>query len=287
MNPLRFLKKCLTDPPAAIQSAKLVARSIRYQVHFKLHPNKPLRYRLSTGTTLLLERGHSFTHCFWPAVEKYEPEVRELLLKQLRPGMTFIDCGANIGYFSMLGAGIIGKEGRLLSLEANPETFKLLQRNLAVNGLKDGIHAAIGEEVGEVTLFMPDDGDVYSSVRTGGLVAEKGARAFKVQGRRLDDVVTEAGLSRVDWIKIDVEGAELGVLRSSRETLRRHRPHVVLEYGTVTWGAFGAKPDDLLKLAEELNYDVRFFDPNRKTFTELSGDFWQQHYTNVVLVPRT
>lgn len=286
MNLFRFLKKCVTDPPAAVASAKLVARSFRYHVHAKLHPNEPLRYRLSTGTTLLLERGHSFTLCFWPAVERYEPEVRELLLSRLRPAMTFIDCGANIGYFSVLAAGIIGKEGRVLALEANPETYKLLQRNLDINGIGDAVHSAVGEESGEVTLYIPESGDVYSSVRTGGLFSEEEARAFKVQGRRLDDIVIEVGLARVDWIKIDVEGAEMGVLRSGRETLKKFRPHVVLEYGTATWGAFGAKPDDLLKLAGELRYDVKFFDPDQRAIVDLPANIWQQHYTNLVLVPQ-
>src|SRR5207253_4151635 len=103
----------------------------------------PLRYRLPGGGLLLLEAGHSFTYCFWPGVDQYEPDVRAALRHFLKPGSVFLDCGANIGYFSVLAGGLVGPTGRVISVEANPVTLQRLQRNLAVNGFGTAVHCAL------------------------------------------------------------------------------------------------------------------------------------------------
>src|SRR6266446_1618018 len=143
MNPIRFLKKCLFDRSAAWLSAKLVFRSFYGQAYWALRPASPLRYRVPSGGVLLLERGHSFTCCFWPAVDNYEPDVRAALLRFLKPDDTFLDCGANIGYFSVLAGGVVGSGGRVVAIEANPVTYRLLERNLKVNGWGVAVHCAL------------------------------------------------------------------------------------------------------------------------------------------------
>ena len=100
MNVGRFLRKCVTDYPAAVRSAKLVAREYYGRWYWRLR-YEPLAYHLPTGGVLLLEPGHAFTGCFWPDVDRYEPEVCAFLRRVLKPGATFIDCGANVGYFSI------------------------------------------------------------------------------------------------------------------------------------------------------------------------------------------
>lgn len=125
----RFIKKCLTDPPAAWRSMKLVGRSFYGQCYWKLNPKRPLLHRLQNGGILLLEPEHSFTYCFYPGVDAYEPDVRMALQFLLKPGNTFIDCGANVGYFSVQAAQLVGNAGKVISIEANPLTYSLLERN--------------------------------------------------------------------------------------------------------------------------------------------------------------
>ena len=177
MNIIRFLKKCLTDPPAAWSSAKLVSRLYYGKAYWKIYPSAPLRCQLAGGGVLLLEPGHSFTHCFWPAEDQYEPDVRAALKHFLKPGATFVDCGSNIGYFSVLAGHIVGSQGRVVSIEAIPVTYRLLERNLQANGFGRAVNCALVSAPGEVELFVPrqsqgasEGGDVYSSLRKGGIV---------------------------------------------------------------------------------------------------------------------
>lgn len=285
MNPWRFINKCFTNPPAAWLSAKLVGRDYYGQIYWFLRPHQPLKHHLSEGGILWLEPTHSFTHCFYPGVDQYEPDVREALCYLLKPGDTFIDCGANIGYFSVLAGQVVGKQGQVISIEANPDTYHLLQRNLKANHLDLSIHCALTSQAGEVELFMPvDGGDVYSSLKPGGLVSGS-IQSFKVKARTLDSVIQEFELTKVDLIKIDIEGAELDVLYTASHALSVFRPIVITEYGTNTWTKFEATPQKLKDYLNHFSYAIRLFDRKTKKLIPPSEETWLSPYTNLFLLP--
>jgi FkbM family methyltransferase len=285
VNLLRFLKKCVTDSPAAMRSLRVVARSYYGQLYWSLKPTAPLAYHLPTGGTLLLDNKHAFTGCFWPDVERYEPEVRSFLQYSLKPGDTFIDCGANVGYFSVQAGALVGKSGTVISIEANPRTFKLLERNLRANGFGIPVQCALTLQAGEVELFMPQDWDVYSSLRAGALVEGRADQSFKVTARTLDDVIKERSLARVDVVKIDIEGGELDVLRSAPELLSTFRPLIITEYGVNTWASFGATHRELKALTRKFKYSLRLFDAQAHQLVPVSEDVWERTFVNVVLIP--
>ena len=286
MNLFRFIRKCLTDPTAAVESAGLVARSIRSRLLWAVRPTAVLRHKLPTGGLLLLDSGHSFTHAFYPAVNAYEPDVRAAVKRYLKPGDVFLDCGSNIGYFSVMANDIVGKLGRVISVEANPTTFKLLRRNLDANGFGTPVHCALTDVPGDVEIFIPKGGDVYSSLKKGGLVTGEDIISFSVPGRTLDEVAASLNVTRVSLLKIDVEGAEMQVLRSAAQTLKEMRPVVLCEYSTHTWGAFGATSNDLIDLIDELGYEAGLFDVKTNVVTPLPPDVWSNSYINLVLTPR-
>jgi FkbM family methyltransferase len=264
----------------------LVARSVYSKFHFFAHAGAPIKYKFPSGGTLLLEPKHSFTHCFWPAVEAYEPDVRAALHRLLKPGHVFVDCGANVGCWSVMAYGIVGKEGKVIAIEANPVTLALLQRNLDFNGMSGPVHCALTSKPGELELFVPSDGsDVYSSLRTGGLVAAKDAQIHKVQGRTLDEVLSSLHIERIDLIKIDIEGGEFDVMSSARATLEQKRPIVIVEYGTNTWPVFGVGARDLQALASSLNYTCNVFDTAEEAFRVANESDWNLPYANIILIP--
>lgn len=287
MNPLRFLRKCFVDRDAAGRSARLTARGFYGRWYWLCHPGRALPYRVPNGGTLLLEPKHSFTDCFWPGgSDYYEPEVRALLINSLRPGHTFIDCGANVGYFSVQATGLVGKSGTIVAIEPNPETFELLKRNLLANKSGIPINCAITSLNGQVELYIPSDGDVYGSLRSDGLVKQSHTyRSVKVAARTLDEIVKALKLHRVDMIKIDVEGGELDVLNSATFVLDKFRPIVILEYGTNTWPSFGATPSGLRQLANRFGYAPRVFDMQKQEFVTIPDEIWSKTYVNLVLVP--
>src|SRR5262249_24852659 len=108
---------------------------------------------------------------------------------------------------------------------------------------------------------------------------------FPVPGRTLDEVVSSLSLQRLDLIKIDIEGAELDVLRSAKRVMRELRPMIICEYGTNTWPAFGARKEDLLLLLKQWNYRVGIFDPTTKQINPVSERVWRSAYANLVLFP--
>jgi FkbM family methyltransferase len=181
----------------------------------------------------------------------------------------------------------VGSGGFVLSIEANPETYELLKRNLQSNGgTGDAVNCALTTSPDrEVELFMPAAGDTYSSLRKGGLVTGD-LRSFRVPAKTVDAVVEERHLARVDLIKIDVEGADLDVLRSATETIDSFRPGIGIEYSTTTWGAFGATHVELLKYADEHRYDVLKYDVGGRRLVPTEDADWSSIFLNLFLLPR-
>jgi FkbM family methyltransferase len=280
----RFLRKCVTDYPAAVRSAKLVARDYYGRWYWRWR-YEPLAYHLPTGGVLLLEPGHAFTGCFWPDVDRYEPEVCAFLRHVLKPGATFIDCGANVGYFSIQAGDLVGQTGTVVAIEANPDTYKLLERNLRANNFGTALHCALTSQGEEVELFVPGSWDVYSSLRAGSVVEGVPDHSYKVKARKLDELVEELGLGRVDLVKIDVEGGELDVLNSATKLLATFRPFIVMEYGSNTWSAFDATAQDLKSLAENHGYAIQLFNVQSRRLIPVTDEVWQSRYVNLILAP--
>lgn len=285
MNLGRFLRKCVTDPPAAWRSAKLVSRSFYGKIFWVLNPHSPLKYRIPSAGILPLYRNHSFTHCFWPAVESYEPDVRSLLVRILKPGMTFVDCGANVGYFSLLAGALVGAKGSVIAIEANPETFRMLQQNLELNSLGKAVHCAVSSQPGVVELFVPTSGDVYSSTRLGGLVHPEGVKVFQAPARTLDEILATEAANRVDVLKVDVEGGELDVLQSAPRLLAIDRPIIIMEYGTNNWPKYGATPDALSAMTEKNGYSIHICDTKDNCVRPVTSSVWGEQYVNLLLLP--
>ena len=150
----------------------------------------------------------------------YEPEQTGLFQEWIRPGDAVLDVGAHVGYYTVLSAVLAGPAGRVLAFEPNPTNHGFLKRHLALNGCAqvEVLQAAASDAAGTARF------DFGGGSGTGHL-AEQGA--LEVTTVRVDDVCAERGLSP-RAIKIDVEGAELRVLRGAETTLARARPVIFL-----------------------------------------------------------
>ena len=156
----------------------------------------------------------------------YEPHMVSFIREHVKPGMTAIDIGANVGFFSMLFASIVGPTGRVLSFEPNTENCRLVLINAESNGFKNIklFPLALSYERGYALL--------RAAIGSNGMVVPSGAEALLdprsavVPCDRLDNLVRD----RVDFIKIDVEGAEYLALSGAEDVLRRDRPIVTSEF---------------------------------------------------------
>jgi FkbM family methyltransferase len=155
----------------------------------------------------------------------HEREVLECLQQQLKPGMTVFDVGANAGYFSMIAGELVGKSGRIVSLEPDPRVVEVLRRNVGSNGFENAsvVQAAAYNSCGEVSLGCAP------ATSWSGIYYERPMKRISVRAVTLDSLCDQLGLDRVDFVKIDVEGAEVAVLEGMSGVLARQRPQVLLE----------------------------------------------------------
>lgn len=160
--------------------------------------------------------------------DNYEPLETEFVRRTLRRGDTFIDVGANIGWFSLLASTIVGPQGRIHAFEPREAIAKYLRRSFALNGLDDTaqVHVCGLDAVEQTGLISWTTG-----TNNGGSAALISSRSdarlsyAEIQLCPLDSFEFD----RVDFIKIDVEGAEMRALQGGLATINRCKPTILSE----------------------------------------------------------
>ncbi|NHK97927.1 FkbM family methyltransferase [Rubrivivax benzoatilyticus] len=160
----------------------------------------------------------------------------------LPSGSVFVDVGANIGGTTLLAAAA---GARILAIEASPRNADLFELNMRANAVSAQLfRCAAGSAVGEV---------YFSEVAYGAGNHVEPSGALVVPVRTIDSIVAEAGIDRLDLLKIDVEGYESEVLRGARETLRTFRPTVVMEFNAY---AISMHTNESPRLLAEMVLDI-------------------------------
>jgi FkbM family methyltransferase len=162
----------------------------------------------------------------------YEEHVTAAIKETLKPGMVFVDVGANIGYFSLMAAQLVGAGGKVLAFEPNQRNCTLLQMSVTHNNL-DNVEIypyAVAERDASVVFdtLTGSNGIVGTTLETGESQLDSLAHKTLVRSVRLDSII--ASLQRLDVIKMDIEGAEYRALVGARELIETHRPIIFAEY---------------------------------------------------------
>lgn len=178
------------------------------------------------------------------AVSRAEVPVEEAFLSLLRPGAVVYDVGANIGWYSLLAARAVGPTGKVVAFEPSVRNAAVVQANAATNKLVNvtTIAAAVTDEDGWATFL--DKGSLEGRLSKNDTEAQARRRerhkqqplaSFVVPVLSLDSWIARADVERPNVVKIDVEGAEVGVIRGMTETLRSAGPTLIIElHGTQT-----------------------------------------------------
>lgn len=221
---------------------------------------RPVRVQVERGFSLLLDP-RDLVPLTILRTKEWQPEVWNSIAPALSEGSVFFDVGAHIGYFSMKAAIRVGKTGRVLAFEPNPEILNLLRDNVAANHFQNVIVEPIActDRDQMLTLYaapIVNTGASSLAKQNAEISPDQAARPFSVRGRPIDDVVRELGLTRVDAIKIDVEGAEVIVLRGAMDTLQRFHPKLVAEVVPRQLAGFQTTVDDLRALLRSAGYNL-------------------------------
>jgi FkbM family methyltransferase len=225
--------------------------------------NVPTQVMWYDSLRLQLHLGNDLSKCIFVG-GSFEPNEFAFLRDYLQHDMAVIDVGANEGVYTLFAASRVGPKGRVVAVEPSSRELIRLRKNLDINALGNVLVAesALGEEAGEVDLAVAEpshagQNTVGRSVSNPKVTTESIER---VRVQTLDEVVSEARLRRVDFIKIDAEGAELNVLRGARRTLERFTPVLQLEIEPAALAHHGVTSDNVTEELTERGYGVWVFD---------------------------
>ena len=242
-----FLKRCRDNHYVSLFLAS-IARPLRSvclrlaaQIQRKVHKDSAA-IRLPNGKIMRIARDCGVwiaTALFWHGLDGHEPETSSTLRFLFERSATFIDVGANYGFYSILGA-LWNPNLRVVAFEPVPQIHEGLRQNVALNRLEDRIvceNLALADRCGKATFFLPGweekraegkDLDSSGTLVADGWQARKNSPRIQVETTRFDDYEKRRPM-QVDLVKIDVEDFEADVLAGMREVIKRDRPFIVCE----------------------------------------------------------
>ena len=206
---------------------------------------------------------------FWFRLElltgQHETETAQLLRQLVKPGMIALDIGAHVGYYTRQLSRLTGAGGQVIAFEPHPRTHLALRHNTRALNNVTPLQVAVAETAGSAELYdylmMSASGSLHYDESLAHLqraqmgegdVAPRGQEGFEMQRFRVETVSIDAcladlGIKRVDVVKMDIEGAELGALRGMRGTiLASTGMKLVMEYNPGALKAFGHDPQAAL-----------------------------------------
>lgn len=222
------------DPPPVTTSA-VTTRLKRYDLRFQYDPNSYIgRFIYYRGI--------------------FEEQILRAIEEVLKPGMTFIDVGANIGLHSVVASKLVGETGAVLAFEPQAQARQQLERNIALNGLHNLTlsECALGRAPATAKLYRINEQNDGQST----LVPENQASPFEsVNVVTLDSALSGVDVSRGCVMKIDVEGGELDVLAGATGLLARARPKAIfVECIDSYLKRFGGSSAELVKCLQDAGY---------------------------------
>ena len=161
------------------------------------------------------------------ALGVYEYWKTKLFLNVIKEGMTIIDIGVNKGYFSLLFAKLMNDKGKVLSFEPEPNNCFWFRKSIQANGYSciKLFQYALSDREGSVNLYRGKKSG-WGSLFLSSYTEEK---TITAKTRKLDNVLKDEGMNKVDIIKIDVQGADLLVLKGAERTLKRQNIKLVMD----------------------------------------------------------
>ena len=153
-----------------------------------------------------------------------EPYVKKII--NVKKGEVFVDVGAHIGTYTIPIAKKVGEMGKVVSFEPHPKSIDLLERNIVLNQINNVvlIKHPVSDSIKKV-LFRLSKDPPTSGIETD----DKNESVIEMDAIDLDTALSEQKLTRIDWLKIDVEGKELDVLKGSKNILKKYSPKIIIE----------------------------------------------------------
>ncbi len=193
----------------------------------------------------------------------WEPFETELITKGVKKGDVVLDIGAHIGYYTLMFAKLVGKEGKVYAFEPSPKNFSLLKKNVEINGHNNVVlvQKAVSNASGKLKLYLCEgnvgDNRIYDS--------HDGRQSVEIEAVRIDDYF-KGSSPTINYIKMDIQGAEAGAIQGMRDVLNRNKAAKILtEFWPDGLKKFGTEPEEYLRLLTGLRFKLYDMNEHDKT----------------------
>jgi FkbM family methyltransferase len=189
---------------------------------------------------------------------EYETETARNLIKQ---GMTVADVGANIGYFTIIFSRLVGPSGKVYAFEPDPRNYELLCKNIRLNNLSNVIliPQALSDKKGKIKLFL--DKSNLGNMSLAAANISDAAGSTEVEAAVMDDYF---GDKKIDFIKIDVQGAEGLALAGAQNILKNGNPKILMEFWPFGLKNLGTEPRNFLDNLKRLGFQFSILNVQKK-----------------------
>ncbi|PBQ32564.1 hypothetical protein CNR22_12545 [Sphingobacteriaceae bacterium] len=198
---------------------------------------------------------------FYRYYEKdYETDNVSFFKKTIKKNDVIFDIGAQIGLMTKLFSDLTGPGGKVFSFEPTPFTFSILQKTIALNSIghiAKPVQAAVSDKKGKAT-FNVSDVDIDAANSLSAVQRDHTISGIEVDVTSVDTFVSENSIQKVNFLKIDAEGAEYFVLLGSAETLKKDRPIVNLALHPNALSNFNSSLQEIYDFVRAINYDILF-----------------------------
>ena len=220
----------------------------------KNNPKHILRYE--NGMAFNISKNKSSVSKYLVFQKNYEFNETKLVKELIKPGWTVIDIGANFGWYSIHFSQLVGQNGRVFAFEPVSETYEELNSNIKLNSSQNikVFNFALGNKDGTISFGVPtfDGGSGASSEFL------KYSKRIRTTMRQLDDIMKEQNINKIDFIKADIEGGELNMLKGAEKLLEHFKPKILIEIVDVHCQRFGHSPVDVYQFLINKGYNGLF-----------------------------
>ncbi len=226
------------------------------QLNYCLHPSRKIIKEIQ-GSKMMLDLSDKGINrdLFLRGCRK--PGCTQTLKKVLTNGMQVVDIGANIGYYALLSARLVGNTGRVYAIEPDTKNFELLRRNVQLNSLSERLelhNLAIGNYIGDSLLEISDQFNLHKIMLE--KPGDKSKKNYiKVQMVTLDHFCEN---KHVDFVRMDVEGFEYYILQGMHHILQERDLKLFIEVHPDRINEMGKSVEEMLRVLVELNYAVSY-----------------------------
>jgi len=188
----------------------------------------------------------------------HEPLSTELISNELQKGMTCLDIGGNIGYYTLLESQRVGENGKVICIEPSPLNFRYLKKNLEIQNTSnvESHNFACGNIDGEINFLISKNSNTCRTIPKEEPIPE-GEKIITVPVKKLDTFLEENPLSKIDFLRTDVEGYELQVFEGAKKTIKKFKPMIQIEVHPDYLGK--SKTRKFLEFLKSENYEVKYF----------------------------